>query len=163
MAITERSRCTAAVTIFLQCCLRQHNAANTSNSKNHTRAVQALQMSARCWWAHRGTCRRGSDLDKKQKASAIVLQAWYRAVQTCTEYGKRYRTILFLQGHMGCHMAHQRYLLQLRSVAVMQRLFRRVPAQNSDCSLQGVFSNVGACTIVISCVYSSLLARSRLS
>ena len=118
---------------------------------------------ARCWWAHRGTCRRGSDLDKKQKASAIVLQAWYRAVQTCTEYGKRYRTILFLQGHMGCHMAHQRYLLQLRSVAVMQRLFRRVPAQNSDCSLQGVFSNVGACTIVISCVYSSLLARSRLS
>ena len=44
MAITERSRCTAAVTIW-QCWSRQLNAVNTS--KNRTWAVQALQMSAR--------------------------------------------------------------------------------------------------------------------
>ena len=35
--------------------------------------------------------------------------------------------------------------------------------RSSDFSLQGVFSNGGACIIVISYVYSSLLARSRLS
>ena len=103
MAITERSRCTAAVTIW-QCWSRQLNAVNTS--KNRTWAVQALQMSARCWWAHRETCRRRSDLEKKQKASALVLQAWYRAVQTRNEYAKRYRTILFLARRQSLRQQH---------------------------------------------------------
>ena len=103
MAITERSRCTAAVTIW-QCWSRQLNAVNTS--KNRTWAVQALQMSARCWWAHRETCRRRSDLEKKQKASALVLQAWYRAVQTRNEYAKRYRTISFLARRQSLRQQH---------------------------------------------------------
>ena len=111
---------------------RQRNAVNTSKNQSYMGCSSSADVCRHVAGGLLGKLVAGDRTSKRSRKQVLSSpQAWYREQYrfTRTEYAKRYRTILFLQGPMRCQMAHQRYLHQLRSVAVVQRLFRRVQAQ----------------------------------